>query len=104
MTLLEKIAAATRAVELIGYREDAERLPAADRFTALVAIRKKLRALSFGRPVRARPALPPAKSIKGLFGKHHQVSAATDPDYGHPLSPCAYEQLPPRPIRPPKRP
>ena len=89
-TLTEKITAATRAVELIGYREDADQLPPPERAAALRQIQEKFEALRGGN--RRQMFVPEkTKTIKNLFGKHPQVSAATDPDYGNPVSPCAGE-------------
>ena len=86
MTLIEKISAAELAVELIGYREDAERLPVAEQAAALHLIQDKFESLR--RHSRRRVFVPEkTKSIKNLFGKHTQVSDVTDPDYGNPMSP-----------------
>lgn len=81
MTLTEKISAATRVVELIGYREDADQLPEPERSEVMRQIQDKFESLR--RNSRRRVFLPEkTKSIKNLFGKHVQVSAVTDPDYG----------------------
>lgn len=81
MTLTEKISAATRVVELIGYREDADRLLEPERSEVMRQIQDKFESL---RRIKHRPVFvrEKTKSIKNLFGKHQQVSAVTDPDYG----------------------
>ena len=100
MTLTEKISSATQVVELIGYREDAERLPAPECAAALGLIQDKFESLR--RHSRRQIFVPEkTKSIKNLFGKHTQVSDATDPDYGNPISPCAFKEPPRR--KPPKQ-